>query len=421
MYNIQVETEKRFSLILFFILPIVSFIYSVINFKNKNQRFYLLLFAFLYGFTFIPIENSDGATYKDRFGKITEYSFEEYVNNLISITEVESRYNDIYIYTLFYFLNLFSSDYRIFFLVVSIIYFSLFFSLLSKIFDSTKNNISTKPVFWFFFGFVFIFNISAGLNGIRWPLAAMIIFYNAFLLVETNKFKYLIFASASILVHFASIYPIIFLVFYYLIHRINSRFIGVTFILFIVSSQVIFTEFVTSNLNKLNPAYEARTSSYISNTDYQSQRNEHVGKWNWYVQVNFYFKQYFVPIVLLILFLFSRRMKFDSFLNKFLVLILLFYGASLISGALLDEISNRYTVFPYGLLLIFLFILSSKNEGSSIIKIIKFGFIPFFILDFLVTMRADLYTMSPILFFGNPISIFFIDFEKSIQTILLGG
>jgi hypothetical protein len=47
-------------------------------------------------------------------------------------------------------------------------------------------------------------------------------------------------------------------------------------------------------------------------------------------------------------------------------------------------------------------------------------YIPIFIIHVLVVFRADLYTVSPWLIFGNPVLMWLLETTGSIQELILG-
>ena len=411
--------SDRGKLLLFLIWPLGTLYLAVRNFHIKPYRKYILFFGILYGLTFMPVSDSDGERHAQYFENQKVYSLEDYIDNITHFYGSNSTYQDIYVYSLYYWIGLFSSSVKVFHMVVAFIYFSVYLSLLGFVFDfvTQKDN---KPIIWFFVGLAFLSNLSDGLNGIRWPLATMVFLLGSFKLIITNERKYLFLAAIAPLIHFAMAYQLIFLLIFYFTKRFYRPIYAYSFVIFAIAASAIFSGFIQGNVSLLGEKYETKVVGYTTNEAYKAGRELHVQAWNWYVQLNSFATYYFAILSLVILSLFRKKFTWDDKARRLEYVSYIFLAASILSGGMVDSISNRYSVMVVAVVLFLLFYMSGPNRDNSLLKKLKLIYIPLLIIHVLVIFRGDLYTVSPVLIFGNPVVMFFYQATESIQTFFLG-
>ena len=416
--NRSIKTNENTLWFLFIVWPVVSFFFAVKNFHIKRYRKFILLFGVLFGFTFIPIPQSDGSRYAQYFEETGTYSFDQYIYDITHIYDAGARYPDAYTHTLFFILSKFSDHARFFHMVTALIYFLVFIKLLSSIYDSVQV-VWGKYYLWFFLGCVFILNFSAGMNGVRYPLAFMVFALGAFKLITTNKSQYLGIALLSPFIHFMFVYPVIFLlIFHWAPFSKNQTFL-LAFLLIALLAGTFFHAFIHNNIGFFGEAYEKRFMGYISES-WVEQREEHVTRWNWYVIFRHYASYYFSFLALIMVWIGQNKLRHDNVSKKLFGFAILMLIASLISGGLVDSISNRFNAIAIFFTLTYLFYLSHLNRQSILLKTLSRVYIPIFIIHALVIFRADFYTVSPWLIFGNPLLMFLFETSVSIQELILG-
>ncbi|MFH1119637.1 MAG: EpsG family protein [Bacteroidota bacterium] len=421
MSNIRKKTTHHKSNVaalwlLSIVYPLLTFITALKNFSNKKYRVFIILFGALYGFTFIPISKSDGQAYKDTFLGMKDYTFTKYINDISSIADDDSDFPDIYAFTLFFIAKKISDDPRVFFLITGIFYFWMLIALMSSIWSMAPSGWG-QFYFWFFLGCIFVLNFSAGINGVRFGMAYMVFGYGALNLILKKKIKFLLIASLSILIHFSLLYMVLFLVAFYLAgYPRQKNFLYVFLAIALVSS--IFSTFIAENVGLFGTTIENKFNEY-TDAGFMEKREEHTEVWRWYVNFDKYSTFYFVNIAMLLIRFFASKIRHDDTANRLFSFALIIFGASIISGGLVDSISNRYILISNLFALVYLLYISYLNPGNLYLSRISRIYRPIFILHALVVLRADLYTVSPWLLFGNPIVMVVMESDMSIQDIIM--
>ena len=198
--RIFLKSEKNnlnYTLLVFLFSPLLALIISIKNYKEVWAKNIVLLFSGFYGFMFvIGNAGSDINRYKSRFEEDLKINI-----NLLDYLKLlfkEEKYDFIQPF-LSYFVSCFTSDFRIFLLLIGLI-FGFFLSRNIWYVISLVNN---KPR-WFSILFILVFSFIYAIwdiNVMRFTLAAHIFFYGVFnVLVRKNNWGYL-FALISIFMH----------------------------------------------------------------------------------------------------------------------------------------------------------------------------------------------------------------------------
>lgn len=114
----------------------------------------------------------------------------------------------------------------------------------------------------------------------------------------------------------------------------------------------------------------------------------------------------------------KKKLHFDKTAQHFEHFLFLLFGASLLSGSLVDLVSNRYFLIFNGLVLIYLYYLSSFSQNRFFLKRLSYFYIPIVLLQIAIIFRGDLSTMNPVLVFGNPIVAILYEAKEPIQSFL---
>lgn len=404
------------SWILYFIYPLLPFIFAIKNFSNQKSRVFIYLFSLFYGFTFVPIPNSDGSRYKESFENQQFYGFKNYSKDIEDVISGGSENIDFYHLTLHYLVKLFSDDSRVYFLVAASIYFYVFLKLIEVIWSFViKNN--AKYFISFFIGCCFIYNLSAGVNSIRFPLAFMVFSLGALQLIITNNRKYLFLAFLSVLIHFAFAYSMVFLILMYFLKFSIKPWVLYLSLVLVLSLSFVFFSFIQSNLGSLGSTAESKFTGYTGEGFLDGRGNTRES-WNWYLTFNLYSTYFFSIFSLLLTRLDYFKVKFDSLSNKLYVFTFVLFIHAILSGSVVDTITNRYNVLFLFFELILLFYLSSFNQKNKLLKFLNYIYIPIIIINVLIKLRGDLYTVNVVVFFGNFISSLFINVPISLQDYL---
>jgi hypothetical protein len=413
---IRSKSNTFFLWIFFLIYPLGAFVVAIRNYRFKEFRIFILLFLSLLGYTYIPVPNSDGDRHKNEFVSTVTYGFEKYVNDINSVIKGTAESKDFYIISVKYISLLLSTDFKIFFLILAILYFSVFLKVLETLWDNII--LISKENLVYFIGICFVLNITAGVSGIRFPMAFWVFSYGSLNLIFKNEFKYLLIASLSVLIHFSLGFSMVFLILFYV-----SRFTSNRNVLFLLLATVaivaaVIPSTISSYLTIFGSAQEESINAY-SNEDYIEGRENLIEEWNWYLKINFYSYYYFFIAVLVLTKLKFFNVNFDTISNRLFGFGIIMTIQFLLTATFLDPISNRYMTIFYLFGLIYMFYLASINQGNKFMKITRNIFIPILMLNILIKIRADLYSISPVLAFGNAISVFIYDSAVSVQDYLL--
>ena len=398
------------------IFPLMAFVNSVRRIHLREHFWIVLLFALFFSYTYIPIPNSDSFRYLERFNSIEDYNLPQYVHDISGIYSGASEDQDAYIYSIQFLVSPFAADIRVYWLVLGFVYFYTFLTLMKYIISSNQSK--SRKFNWFILGLIFLISFTAGINGIRWPLALMVFLLGSYRYISTSKFKFIALASLSVFIHFISFYLVFFLLIFVFTKRfynpkLTSLFVLVTFF---ISS--FYVSRVQSNAGVFGKGLSEATAGYIENETWQEQRMEEFEKVNWYVQLQRTAPYNFVMLALTVLVLFGFSLKKSSTVLALEYFALLNFLASSLSAQLLVLSDNRFNISATAIGLLYLYYLFNENSDNKLVNNIMKLYIPISILTILVNLRADLYTVSPNLVFGNLITEFVYRFDESIQELI---
>lgn len=409
------KNNKLWLGVIFLFYPLAAFILAIKNYRFKEYRLFLFLFLVLYGYSCVTIPESDGDDYKISYMNTQEYSFKAYAADIQLVLDGKAVNLDVYAQTIKYVSFQISSNYKIYFLLISLVYFFVLLKFLETLWEEVADK-NSQYYLSFFIGCCFIYNISAGINGVRFPLAFWVFSYGALNLILKDKIKYLLIASLSIAIHISLSFSLIFLYLFYFTKYISNR----NILFLILTIALIFSyalpALLTSYMSFFGGSVESKLTGYTGE-DYLETREEHVQNWNWYIQFNLVATYYFCVSALILSKLKIFNLKFDAISNRLFGFTTLMLIHSILSGSVVDAISNRYNTLLNLFGLVYLFYLTAQNFDNKFIKWVNYIYFPILIVNILVKLRGDLYTVSPVLVFGNTISILFIDATKSIQEL----
>lgn len=402
--------------VIFLVLPIAAFVQSVRKIHFKEHFWIVLLFALFFCYTYIPIPNSDATRYVERFGSLNNYGLSQYWEDIKGMYDGNGFYQDAYIYTIQLLVSSFTSDIRVYRLILGFIYFYTFLSLIKYL---LLNNSCQRTKFnWFILGIVFIISFTSGINGIRWPLALMVFLLGSYQYMITSKVKFILFVSLSAFIHVIFFYSLIF----FLIYVISKKYYNpklstlIVFGVFLFSS--LLADGVKSNIRIAGDSVAEKSSAYIENESWKEQRLEGFQSMNWYVQLQRSAPYLYTFISLLITTYFGFNLKKSNKTIALQYFTLLSFLASFLASFLVVGTDNRFVINAMAICFIYLYHLYNENPESKMMSVLNKVYMPLAILTILVTMRADLYTVSPNLVIGNIFTEMFYRFDESIQELV---
>lgn len=407
-------TVKSNTIYIFFVFlfsPLLALILSIKNYKEVWAKNIVLLFSAFYGFMFvIGNAGSDINRYKASFEKQIDLkiSLSEYIKLLFKEDNL-----DFLQPLLSYIVSNFTSDFRIFLLLIGLI-FGFFLSRNIWYVISLVNN---KPR-WFSILFILVFSFIYAIwdiNVMRFTLAAHIFFYGVFnVLVRKNNWGYL-FALISIFMHFSFMIALFLFIIYKLL---GSNFVKIYFLLFIFS-------FITSELNlsvvkeqmSILPQNLIEKSDDYLNEDYKEKKEEFNSNKNF--RGKFYQSSLKWSVGVLMTFVyFKRNKKRNVNLNveeDLLSFCLFFLGIFNILSSIPSM--NRFQFVSYLFAFALFCMHFSKFTKSKDIRII-YLVLPLILFYFIMKLRIGLEFTGIFTLLGGPVTAFFSDNDVPLIDFL---
>lgn len=416
--NSKTASNSIYLGLIFIISPLLALLIALRNFKVKENHIYIVLFFALYGLTFIPIPDSDIENHLAYYSEISTYSFQDFLEVITTLYSSNKPNPDFYLELVAYITSSVYDSPRLFLFVIAYLYFSVLVSLMWFVYKNHKAA-GSKYIMIFFIGAALTWNLSSGINGIRFPMAFMVFSLGAVKFVYTRKKSYILLALLSVFIHFALTYSVLFLLIYAFIGYPKKSYILIPILVASFALSLSIGEIFKSNAGLLGQSVENKYDAY-TNEDYMDQRENHSKSVNWYVQADRLATFYFCIGALLLSRLKRYNLKFDRLADNLYGFAIIMLLQNFFSSIIVDSLSNRYYLLFNLFTLIYLFYLASINPGSKFINTAIKIYVPVIILHSLLILRVDLYTLSPMLAFGNVFFIFLTESTISVQDFFLG-
>lgn len=400
-------------LLLFLFFPFIAFITSVRHIHIREHFWIVLFFTLFFCYTYLPTPDSDATRYVERLSSIENYSFSEYLDDINSMYDGTSRYQDAYIYTIQLIVSPFSNDIRVYWLVLGFVYFYTFLS----IFRHLRLNITTveKRFNWFILGIVFIFSFTGGVNGIRWPLALMVFLLGSYRYITTGKLKYAFLVLLTAFIHFIFYFSVLTLIIFVLTRKFYNSKVTTIVVLSTFFLSTFFVAGIKSNVSVLGEGIENTASTYTDNESWKEKRISKIENQNWYVLLKRIGPYYFIFTTLLLTTYFGSRLKKSKLVLDLQYYALLNFMISFIASNIVVTVDNRFIINALGCGLLYMYHLYNENQESKMLRYVLIGYFPLLLLTILLTLRGDLYTISPNILFGNWFFEIFYRFDEGIQ------
>ncbi len=391
-YSINTKQNEKYAWLLFFIAPLFSFLYAVKNFKNPNLRVIIVLFGALFGLTFIPIPNSDSTRYATTIENLIDYDFSKYINDIQNITSGDTIFPDIYAFTLFYISTSVTNNPQFFFMLAGLIYFWVLIKLVAcfyindiRFFKDTHS--------WFFLAIVFTLNFSAGINGIRWPLATIVFLYGAYNLLSHQKLKFLFIAATSILIHFSYVPAIGALTLFYLVPPLRKSNLLFPIAIITFFAGTFFSGLIFSNTDLFGDVFNEKLEGYTGE-GYVERRSNNESGWNLYVPVARFGNYFFAIFAVLLMWYQQKKMQTSKQTNNLYTFAILMAIFSFVANAIVDLSTNRYITIMAFFVFAYLIEMNKLNPQSKILKALALVYAPIIILRIFLIVKTDWETVG---------------------------
>lgn len=408
------------SLILFFVWPFAFLVSQIRKIRNPDWIGYIMLFGVFFGFTFVyedPLSgclSSDSASYALQLMEMHENPF-RLVDLVNSFYNPGSGLLDIYQPLVTWLFAIFTDNPKFLFA-----FFGGFFALfyghnLWIVFTRISKRISYLIIILMVF--YAIINPIWNINGVRmWTAAQVFVFGILNLFVLSNR-KYWIWLILSVLIHFSFFIPaVVFFAFKYLPKK--ESFFVAFYLITLTINEIDLFQFRTS-LSFLPEILQPKVQSY-TNERYAEGLELAMARVNWYVRLQSTLSVVMINIWVVILYLKrnSWRHIFPNYYSLFLFL-LLFGG---IANILANVPSGARFLVVSDMLFIALVLLIYGNANLKIkLSPLLASFIiaaSFFVIIFKVRVGMDY--IGPLLFFGNPFIVLFIEDQTPLIQFIKG-
>ncbi len=196
--------KLRYYLLLGIFSPMIMAFAAILNFNQKIARGILILFSGIFGGFMLFLLGQDGerhgANVAIHYDKLSFGAFLNETSNILLLQGAEGAKGDIYIHALSFIVSRFTTDPRLLFLLVGLIFGFFYIKGIGRIYDMVKP-LKGWLIFVLFTFFIFWKGLE-GINTVRTWTGAWIYFYGATSYFITRKNKYIWLVLCTPFVHF---------------------------------------------------------------------------------------------------------------------------------------------------------------------------------------------------------------------------
>jgi hypothetical protein len=410
--------EIFMSLSLYLILPISSLVISFLLYKKSWSKYLFMLFGLYFGFTFIIPSSKIVESYDSEFYalELKEYhyydlSFWELVNGFYS---VETAQTDIYQPIVTWVVSCFTDNYHFLFAIYGFV-FSIFLAKIIWLMIGLED-IKLKGFAFFLLLTFILVNPLWNINGVRMWTALNVFLFGILLFFFKNKKKGLLYISLSCLFHVSFLIPVLFLFIYFLVHKINSYYF---FVLFLIS--FIFKGIPPSLLIDLSvflPDFIRYKLDFYTDPNTVSLVGESLKSASIFILAS-QFAQSLIPFLCIVFMNVFYKNQINNnkkylFFYKFLLFTIFWVNMSTIIPSF-----GRFQTIYLMLSLFFFFINLSQLKKLPYFNILKSLLFPFFIIIIVQKLREFIDFQSVYIFMGNFLTYFSASDPEPLVNFLL--
>lgn len=374
--------------LLFFIWPFGSFVTSVATLNlYKSSRIIFVLFAMLYGYTFVFDQSefgSDNGRVKEEFFLVSKMD----IKGFTEFIALEST-TDVFLPVSYYLVSKVSNDAHVlygFFALIYSFFFILSFMIVFRIIDGKKLNYSLIILLFLFLLYI---RFSA-INGVRFWIACFIYIYSVLKIVIYSKYNYLILLFTTPFIHFSYFLGVLIILTYLLI----GRKLVYCYVLFGIS--VVFpVEFLNSMMQSTG-YFTFKVNDYFRENNVISEKEKRENT-NFYIEWGAIIAQKFMTFALFAPAILKSNYKFDNIesrLYSFLIVYISFLNFT--SGSF--EVYRRFfEVFIMICIVFFIKVISNEKITYKSPKFIQvFSTMTLFALlpKILLGLRSGIETLN---------------------------
>lgn len=336
-------------LVAFFIWPFGAFLASLRTIGNRVFSVMLVLFYFLYGFTYI-IAGKDQDTYRTSqyFKEAAKLSFGDLwdkIENLFAITNKPDFFQDL----LQYLVSRFTDDVRVYFAVTAVMFAIVSAIIFEDVYRAKDVRFKTSIMVVLASLFLLLVLSPGRINSFRHYMATAIFLFAMNRYLSLGGLKYLAMLFVTPFIHFAFIMIVPLIILYKII---GDRYV-VYYALIVLS--FIFSSQVSSYVNELTTTLDESAIQYHANrytSDVYIKQVQELKAQRYYVLDKY---TYFTTLFFLAVMLLHHKAMADTlpqFRKLFGVSLIIFAFVNLFSE--LESVSNRFGVLYQGFCCLFL-------------------------------------------------------------------
>ena len=397
--------------LLFLVWPFALLLTSLKNFNAPGAKNGFILFCAYFGFVFViskDLGGADSARYAQMLRDLHQQtpSFE---NLWASLYSYETNLLDIYQPLVTWIIAIFTDNAHFLFAFYAFVFGWFYANNIWIILKKVQNNITYQLLL-----FILVFSLINpiwNINGVRMWTAAHIFIYGSLLyFVESKKRGGLLWAGASIFVHFSFLFPLAILLVFRFLPKKLIIYLAFFIITLFVSEVNIFA--VQGYLRMLPEIFQPRVESY-TNIEYAQGLKKAAAYTNWYVEFSGIALKIAVNSMLFILLFHGRKfLQRNRFLYEFVCFVLFFGGWANLASFVPS--GGRFISVVNVLIIGFIILYLSKYRINSTIKVFRTLTFPLLIFYVIFSLRVGFDYMGISTFIGNPFSALLIEDTKPI-------
>lgn len=336
--------------LLFFIWPFGSFVISVSTLHiYKSSRIIFVLFAVLYGYTFVFSNEygADNGRVVQEFYSVSEMNFSGFYEFLNS-----ENTTDIFLPFSYYFVSKISKSPQILYAFFAFIYsffFILSFNLILKI---VKDKRIDFRVAIFIILYILYIRFSS-INGVRFWIACFIYIYGIMKIIVDNNYWYLLLIGCTPFIHFSYFLGVIIVA----VYLIMGKHMNYCYILLFIS--IIFPVEMMNRYLQNSGFFTSKAESYFRDDNVNIEKGRRANS-NFYIEWGATIAQRFMSFALFVPSLLKSNYNYDRIegrLYSFLIIFLSFLN--FMSGSF--EVYRRFfEIFIMLCIVFFIKILSNE-------------------------------------------------------------
>ncbi len=412
-----------------FILPILGLYIGLKNIKRPDSHFFILFFAFWFGYSLIFFEGADHTGYKDTYPEIINYDWADYgylVTHALSLDRLsyleENALNnkpDLFALTLMFLMTRITDNPRWFFAIIALIYYYLFLRFKVELLNYAGVEDSTiwKIIFLFT---MFMLPFHTGVCGVRFWVALYLLMFMTLKNLNTGKNIYIYLMWLSPLIHYTFVIPSLLITIFFRLKlsiRVVRPFLPLLLVFYFISSTTSLT-YVSDVLSIFDETSVKDAAGSYTDIEGLNERKTLDTTGNWYVLLhgaaisNMFIIFYFLEIAGFLKLKNNNKSQIDILTFVFFILTLLTAGLGSI---------GRFRYLFYFFYLVRLLRMLSLKENRVKLQSYNYAFGSVLFLHILVTFRGAFYAVDPLLLIGNPVTLLLLQPSTiSLSELLIG-